>query len=186
MYPKPASCIFTPQRSRRLSASGMRTARKTRGRSWMPQRSRRLSASGIRTPRRAYPWEREASKKQTPFSVWYEYLLRGDGVLPDEPQRSRRLSASGMRQNRALVKGAFAVPQRSRRLSASGMPPVCMLTSGVYEPQRSRRLSASGIRMGSTRSPTPSSSLKEADAFQRLVWRCCGRRREGVGVASKK
>ena len=88
--------ICAPQRSRRLSASGI-------GRTWTrsfpclwPQRSRRLSASGMMAMRQVFREGDGASKKQTPFSVWYSKASHAARPTTTWPQRSRRLSASGM------------------------------------------------------------------------------------------
>ena len=62
-----------------------------------PQRSRRLSASGIRRRRQFRRTSIHPSKKQTPFSVWYAELHSHTPRVFRFPQRSRRLSASGMR-----------------------------------------------------------------------------------------
>ena len=103
-----------------------------------------------------------ASKKQTPFSVWYAAFTRSAMSSPESPQRSRRLSASGIWRTRRSP-SARTSPQRSRRLSASGMSsspvsPGCRSNT----PQRSRRLSASGIH-GRRREgePNPRASKKQ-------------------------
>ena len=62
-----------------------------------PQRSRRLSASGISAPARRAQRDSEPSKKQTPFGVWYSLSPSAESPQAFTPQRSRRLSASGMR-----------------------------------------------------------------------------------------
>ena len=89
--------VFTlPQRSRRPKASGTEPGRIVTEVKTMPQRSRRPKASG--TSRRAAkpPGLCQASKKQTPESVWYRLAWTDvDAVIP--PQRSRRPKASGTR-----------------------------------------------------------------------------------------
>ena len=149
-----------------------------------PQRSRRLSASGIRQLA-SRPYSRPMpSKKQTPFSVWYGFIQTPLNLRRILPQRSRRLSASGMRtgsrscpRSRSLKEAdAFQrlvsarisasstsaiAPQRSRRLSASGIW-LCSHSAiaSQWSPQRSRRLSASGMT-------APPVKLEEFDFPQR-------------------
>ena len=160
-----------PQRSRRLSASGMRRSRadtltqpvclkeadafqrlvlldlvSARPRGDEPQRSRRLSASGMKSwcfiPKRCS----HASKKQTPFSVWYQSTSGNRLYSCTTPQRSRRLSASGIRPRirrapspRICLKEADAF----QRLVSAYQPDDLRC---AMRPQRSRRLSASGMR----------------------------------------
>ena len=110
-----------------------------------PQRSRRLSASGIVSEYDAKLPERIASKKQTPFSVWYA---------------SARTSSA--------TRGRASKKQTPFSVWYSICRPVPAPSSSG--PQRSRRLSASGIGRD-RKSPTRARArLKEADAFQRLVY----------------
>ena len=163
--------IWVPQRSRRLSASGMLAGRGAcRSRLDVPQRSRRLSASGIRNPRlcarsRIRPQRSRrlsasgmrrggglgtlrrhgASKKQTPFSVWYRSAPPAPAPMMPLPQRSRRLSASGM-----AMECVFAVPENRASKKQTPFSVWYQLSPGGW-------------------SPLPPPCLKEADAFQRLV-----------------
>ena len=68
-----------PQRSRRLSASGIGLGILKWEDIFAPQRSRRLSASGIRQREHRARAAVRASKKQTPFSVWYSSARAGTG-----------------------------------------------------------------------------------------------------------
>ena len=114
---------------------------------FLPQRSRRLSASGIRALALAVHPRAGASKKQTPFSVWY---ARRRGRVVGCRQASKKQTPFSVwyaARERARARESNRTPQRSRRLSASGMPP-----------------SADHPRLVAVR-------LKEADAFQRLVCR---------------
>ena len=85
-----------------------------------------------------------ASKKQTPFSVWYEREARREDQAVQEPQRSRRLSASGIRQpcNAERRPGNLKEADAFQRLVCPSRAPP---SGRCFAPQRSRRLSASGI-----------------------------------------
>ena len=163
----------------------------------VPQRSRRLSASGILRSRRAVvdshqaskkqtpfsvwyapmtcPEQREhsASKKQTPFSVWYKKARLVRGCACEPPQRSRRLSASGILAASDRRAAQFA-PQRSRRLSASGIPQVAPTETAGEQPQRSRRLSASGMDSGGRAVRAIHCTSKKQTPFS--VWYCASPR----------
>ena len=108
------------------------------------------------------------------------------------------------------MKARIRPPQRSRRLSASGIAPFARIWRCGDTPQRSRRLSASGIDAeggGSGQQSTPSKKqtpfsvwyrtsprrkmngggpLKEADAFQRLVYGCERTQSPRDDIPSKK
>ena len=161
-----------PQRSRRLSASGIRLTRGTELTTyWWPQRSRRLSASGIWSPPHTRRTEKRclkeadafqrlvcaqprqnprrlhwASKKQTPFSVWYPM-----------GRQSRRRRTTGLKEADAFQRLVF-IP-----LAIAGAP--FALASKKQTPfsvwYRTARRIAHHRGAG----------LKEADAFQRLVSR---------------
>ena len=133
-----------------------------------------------------------ASKKQTPFSVWYAPLPRthlrlGNGlkeadafqrlVLTDErtliievvvPQRSRRLSASGMTPaswGRQATTGCLKEADAFQRLVSGRLRRPAARSSGLKEADAFQRL----VSTGSAKSSGTSTGLKEADAFQRLV-----------------
>ena len=159
-----------------------------------PQRSRRLSASGMGTPRLDTPLQSVPSKKQTPFSVWYNLsgkcdrcgstslkeadafqrlVCFGNSNGMDEgcdPQRSRRLSASGMVQ--------IPYPLRASCLPSKKQTPFSVwysaaLSSGgavIFMP--SKKQTPFSVWYQTTRSPglPRFRRLKEADAFQRLVF----------------
>ena len=136
----------------------------------VPQRNRRLSASGIVNRYLRQFRGIGASKKQTPFSVWYHARSRLEVAasvrgLKEADAFQRLVSAL----NADCTPPQIPLPQRSRRLSASGMRFTCRNSFFSSRPQRSRRLSASGIWGGRTAPRGTPAHLKEADAFQRLV-----------------
>ena len=73
------------------------------------------------------------------------------------------------------------MPQRSRRLSASGISQAHRRLRGLHlrlkEADAFQRLVYYRVRHDGT----PTSRLKEADAFQRLVWLIHPRERSGLG-----
>ena len=136
---------------------------------------------------------RLASKKQTPFSVWYPRHTRSHASGSFTPQRSRRLSASGI-GGEARVRLSYLGPQRSRRLSASGIPDREL--TATLDITASKKQTPFSVWYGrpkgrmlpwdiASKKQTPFSvwyaapfpepparepCLKEADAFQRLVY----------------
>ena len=111
------------------------------------------------------------SKKQTPFSVWYARETYSPLAKPESPQRSRRLSASGIPDS-AKAPSAAPHPQRSRRLSASGMRHPLVGFVKTYAPSKKQTPFSVWYPSFSLRAALPTSALKEADAFQRLVLIC--------------
>ena len=127
----------------------------------------RLVYSGMPS---VYPLVPNASKKQTPFSVWYQGIFYGCQHQLSLPQRSRRLSASGMPQHKEKsVPNNLGASKKQTPFSVWYSAMFALFTKAL-RPQRSRRLSASGMRRRCRRSWRPSWRLKEADAFQRLVF----------------
>ena len=182
-----------PQRSRRLSASGMTPAPRLRYRSVLPQRSRRLSASGICRSASAAASRSGGLKEADAFQRLVLFSLRIRRTALPAPQRSRRLSASGISRYDGYS-NAPKSPQRSRRLSASGIRHavrshrVCHPASKKQTPFSVWYAPATPAplvsRRRASKKQTPFSvwyltdvgsssdlfaSLKEADAFQRLV-----------------
>ena len=145
LYGDELNRLTAPQRSRRLSASGIALHEGVADSPGVPQRSRRLSASGIVLRVDGYDGVGVASKKQTPFSVWYSSLATEQQRLIERPQRSRRLSASG------ILFGADRI--RDSEFASKKQTPFSVWYA---------RHVADGIRRELT-------GLKEADAFQRLV-----------------
>ena len=135
----------------------------------MLQRSRRLSASGMWTVVSGGRTGTAASKKQTPFSVWYElpatvlnlgarYASKKQTPFSVWYARVRALRVRplpGFKEadafQRLVCAATISAPtpksslQRSRRLSASGMICAGPNFRDASALQRSRRLSASGI-----------------------------------------
>ena len=137
--------IFAPQRSRRLSASGMQGGIETCQTGTAPQRSRRLSASGIPAVRRRAAGAGFASKKQTPFSVWY----------------SRHASAD--------VHAGIVASKKQTPFSVwygEGGGGAAFLGECLKEADAFQRL----VFSHAAQLPRYGSRLKEADAFQRLVY----------------
>ena len=112
-----------------------------------PQRSRRLSASGIRHVPRRLGGSGFPSKKQTPFSVWYMASAPLRRAPADYSLKEADAFQRLVFRERTRPASTRASPQRSRRLSASGMRlSIHTYAADIASPQRSRRLSASGIR----------------------------------------
>ena len=176
--------INAPQRSRRLSASGMRggiRTRNLRGRLKEADAFQRLvcgrSGESPRTGRRA-------SKKQTPFSVWYE--VHGFlAVIHGLASKKQTPFSVWYRKTPDEILKDINLPQRSRRLSASGMHTTIRDTApappSLKEADAFQRLVS--IRFASASSIA--FCLKEADAFQRLVYAIEWAAREGVDLPQR-
>ena len=180
-----------PQRSRRLSASGMRRPRAALVYPLTPQRSRRLSASGMRgrvggAPNLAGRLKEADAFQRLVYRELAGYYGRRVGLK--EADAFQRLVYEVRNQierervhygRRVGLKEADAF----QRLVCDSRP--CHADSDCT-PQRSRRLSASGMRAVSPAVGRARGSLKEADAFQRLVSAVVRRARLGGLSASKK
>ena len=161
--------FYEPQRSRRLSASGMDDRKAGCSHGILPQRSRRLSASGINGGGWAVARQVSASKKQTPFSVWYDSLLL-------RPMASGRNASK--KQTPFSVWYARASERRPRTWEASKKQtpfsvwyaePPHVSPSALSASKKQTPFSVWYAQEGGDKGNKGLGSLKEADAFQRLV-----------------
>ena len=185
---------MTPQRSRRLSASGIPSFSFVATSRIGPQRSRRLSASGITGRRAITPHVNPTSKKQTPFSVWYAFgaELAPDAVnltskkqtpfsvwyrgrRSDQGRRAFHLKEADAFQRLVWTSGAAATARRRHLKEADAFQRLVFggVVRGVYLVQYTSKkqtpFSVWYIRSAAATQSCGAWNLKEADAFQRLV-----------------